>query len=54
MYKKFSFATAVFGWMVCMGKGRVGGKEIVGWLLGLELVVRNYKKWWFCSEDMGV
>jgi len=29
MYKKFSFATAVFGWMVCMGKGRVGGKEIV-------------------------
>lgn len=37
-----------------MGKRRVGGKEIVDWLLDLELVVRNYKKWWLCSEDMGV
>ena len=36
-------------------KRRVRGKEIVDWLLDQELVVRNYKKWWLCSEeDMGV
>lgn len=41
MYKTFSFATAVFGWTVYIGKSRVEEKKL-DHLVVLDLVVGNY------------
>lgn len=51
--KKSVWSWLSIKWTECIGNAEIERKKI-SQLLGLEMVVRNYEKWWFCLEVMGI